>query len=118
MDKPNPAADFTVMDYVIEPAGARQQVQEHVGQWIGHIRNARGLRVVGCRGIYAQIFGRDQVGLVDGRLRRTGVHYIFRESWVECQESRDEADSYYILMLCLVYIFMTMAHDSKDPKPM
>jgi hypothetical protein len=48
--------------------------------------------------------------------RREAIKQYKSRGW-SVKKARDKADSYYILTRRLVYVFMTMAHDGKDPKP-
>jgi hypothetical protein len=48
--------------------------------------------------------------------RREAIEQYKSRGW-SVKKARDKVDSYYVLTRRLVYIFMTMAHDGKDPKP-
>jgi len=50
------------------------------------------------------------------RRQESITHYKSRG--LSTKKAQDKADSYYVLTRRLVYAFMTIAYDSKDPKPM
>jgi hypothetical protein len=47
--------------------------------------------------------------------RETIIHY--KSHRINTKKTRDKTDSYYVLTRRLVYAFMTIAYDNKDPKP-
>jgi hypothetical protein len=49
--------------------------------------------------------------------RRESIAY-YENRRLSIKQARDKVDSYYIITRRLVYAFMTIAYDSKDPKPM
>jgi hypothetical protein len=48
--------------------------------------------------------------------RETITYYESRG--LSVKKAQDKADNHYMLTWYLVYIFITIAYDSKDPKPM
>ena len=50
--------------------------------------------------------------------RRREAIEQYENRGLSAKQAREKASSHYILTRGLVSVFMTMAHDSKDPKPM
>ena len=48
--------------------------------------------------------------------RREAIAY-YKGRGISTKKARDKANSYYVLTRRLVYIFIIIAHDNKDPKP-
>ncbi|TVY54591.1 hypothetical protein LSUE1_G010168, partial [Lachnellula suecica] len=50
--------------------------------------------------------------------RRQEAIKQYKNRGLSAKQAREKASSYYVLIQGLINAFMTMAHDSKDPKPM
>jgi hypothetical protein len=67
---------------------------------------------------YSAVIKLARLIIVQEAYKRRQESIIYYESrGLSTKQARDKADSYYVVTRRLVHVFMTIAHDGKDPKP-